>query len=122
MKKLIQGVIDEWTAERGPYSYELRFHPYLNPSQVSSNSPFVELVFIIIDVRGFFLDIEHTQPIKLHHERVISIDRYNTDQQYAQDLRKDLNLLTKAAYAEFEKILKSLPQPICTTDPSFMKF
>lgn len=79
----------------------------------------IELIFII-DVGGFFLDKEHTQPMKLNYERVISIDRYNTNPQYEQDLRKDLNLLTKAAYAEFENILKSLPQPSSTSDPHLM--
>lgn len=78
------------------------------------------MVFII-DVGGFFIDKEHTQPIKLHHERVISIDRYNTDKQYIEDFRRDLKLFTAAAYEQFDKILSSLPQPIYTSDPLHMK-
>lgn len=75
----------------------------------------------IIEVQGFFEDENHSKPIKLHHERDISIDRFNTNQQYIDDLRNDLRLLTKAAYAEFDKILTSFKTPIYTSDPLHMK-
>lgn len=117
----IQNVIRDWDNARGPYTFEIRIHPILNPSTVTSSTPFVFLTFII-EVKGFFLDKEHQQPIKLHHERVISIDRFNPDpQQYAKDLRGDLALLTKAAYAQFAATLASLPQPTYTSDPLHMK-
>ena len=115
----ITEVIKEWETARGPFTFETRLHPVLNPTQVRADSPFVEMVFII-DVGGFFLDEKHTKPIKLHRKRVISIDRFNPDLQYAEDLRKDLRLFTAASYAEFEKYLSTLTPPTYTSDPNFM--
>lgn len=120
MNASIQSVIKEWETSKSPYCFETRIHPILNPSSITIDTLFINMVFII-DVGGFFLDKEHTQPIKLHHERVISIDRYNTDNQYIEDFRKDLKLFTATAYAQFDKILTSLPQPIFTSDPLHMK-
>ena len=98
---------------------KLEYLPYY-PTQITVETPFVNLVFII-DVQGFFIDKEHTKPIKLHHERLITIDRYNTDSQYIDDLRNDLELLTAEAHAQFEKTLSSFTQPVYTSDPNFMK-
>ena len=120
MNPLIKAVIEEWVTAKSPYSFETRISPILNPSQITVETPFVNLVFII-DVQGFFIDKEHTKPIKLHHERLITIDRYNTDSQYIDDLRNDLELLTAEAHAQFEKTLSSFTQPVYTSDPNFMK-
>lgn len=120
MNALIQSVIKEWEATKKQYSFETRIHPILNPYSITKDTPFINMVFII-DVGGFFIDKEHTRPIKLHHERVISIDRYNTDKQYIEDFRRALNLFTATAYAQFEKIFTSLPEPIYTSDPLHMK-
>lgn len=120
MNPSINTAIDDWAKAPTSYSFEKRLHIPINVSQISDNAPFVEFNFII-EVSGFFLDKECKQPVKLHHERVISIDRNNMDSQYVEDFRKDLKLLTATAYAEFEKILSSQPQPTYTSDPRFMK-
>lgn len=93
----------------------------LNTSQIAKNAPAVINMVFIIDVDGFFLDKDHTKTIKLHHEEVLPIDRFNTNDQYIEKLRKDLNAITAAAYDQFEETLSSLPQPNYTSDPKFMK-
>lgn len=120
MNESIKSVIREWETAQSPFSFETRIHPVLTPSNITSDTPFINMAFII-DVKGFFVDKEHKQAIALHHERVISIDRYNQDTQYTEDLRKDLKLFTAAAHEMFFKILSTSPQPTYTSDPKFMK-
>lgn len=119
MNPVIAKVIKDWEESEGPFSFEIRLHPFSNPSQISSNAPFIDTIFII-DVSGFFLDEKHLKPIKLHRERVISIDRFNTDPIYVDNLRRDLSLFSKSTYSEFNNYLSSLTPPIFTSDPKFM--
>ena len=120
MNPSIAEVLNDWANAPGFFSFETRLHPVVEPSQIKDTYPFVNMVFII-DVQGFYLDEEHKNPIKLHRERVISIDRYNKAPEYAEDLKKDIDLFTKESYTQFEKYLSSFPQPIYTSDPKFMK-
>ncbi|MDE6095207.1 MAG: hypothetical protein K2G52_03365 [Muribaculaceae bacterium] len=85
MNTLIKAIIKGWETVKSLYSLESRIFFTLNTAQITTKTPFINLAFII-DVQGFFLDKEHTKPIKLHHERVITIGRYNTDSQYIDDL------------------------------------
>lgn len=117
---MIQSVIDEWTKSRGPFSFEIRIHPPVNPSSITSNTPIVDLVFIM-DVSGFYEDKECTKPIKLHSEKLISIERHNSNQEYADKLRKDLDLFTDESYSQFQELLASYPDKTYTSDPNFMK-
>lgn len=119
MNSLIQEIIEGWRGAQSPYSFEIRLRQLINPLQIKNKAPFVEMAFII-DVNGFFLDKEHTKPIKLHRERVIGIDMYNSDPTYANDFKKDLDLFTATTYAEFEQILSSFTTTTYTSDPKFM--
>lgn len=121
MNEQIQSLLKEWATSDGLYSFEKRVHIPWNPSQITKDAPAVINMVFIIDVDGFFIDKDHTQPIKLHHEEILPIDRFNADGQYLEKLRKDLETVTTAAYDQFEKTLSSLPQPTYTSDPKFMK-
>ena len=121
MKEQIQTLLKKWATSEGLYSFEKHIHIPLNPSQITKDAPAVINMVFIIDVDGFFLDKEHTQPIKLHHEEVLPIERFNANGKYIERLRKDLETVTATAYTQFEKILASLPQPIYTSDPLHMK-
>lgn len=97
----IKSVIDDWVRGAGLlFSFELRCPYPISPTQLGPNSG-QNFTNFIIEVTGFFEDEEHTQPIKLHYERVISIDNYNHSQQYINDFRRDLKLLTEAAHESF---------------------
>lgn len=111
MNPAIASKIKSWETEKSPFSFELRIHP-----SVGEDTCFINLNFVI-DVAGFFYDEEQTKPVKLHHERVISIEKANMDQQYAKDFARDLDLFTATAHAEFQKILATSPFPIHSSDP-----
>jgi len=116
----IKNTIGKWIGEAGQrFSFEGRYALPATSVQMAANSGFEYLVFII-EVSGFFYDEKHTKPIKLHYERTISIDNTNQSQQYFDDLRRDLNLLTEAAHESFFKIISERPQPVYTSDVLYM--
>lgn len=116
----IERIIENWLKPRGFYSFESRFRIPDTTNKYPDNPDFLWINFII-EVSGFFLDEEHTKPIKLHYERLISIDKNNSYEQYHEDLRRDLNWLESTAYAQFDELLHSYDQPIYTSDPLHMR-
>lgn len=117
----VKNIKDQWITEAGQkFSFECRLAVPITLEHNSANNGF-EYITFIIEVSGFFYDKEHTKPIKLHHERTITIDTTNCSQQNIDNFRRDLNLLTGAAHEEFLKVLEESPQPIYTSDPLYMK-
>lgn len=120
MNPNIETIIKNWLTQTNLFSFESRYSiPITTPPYVS-NPNYLWLNFVI-EVGGFFLDEKHKKPIKLHHERAISVDKDNTTEQYHEDFKRDLNLLQAEAYASFEEKLKSYDQPIYTSDPLHVK-
>lgn len=116
----IKKIIENWLEPTGYYSFESRFCMPVTTDKYPINPVFLWMNFII-EVNGFYLDEKHSNPIKLHYERLISIDTNNYSEQYHDDLKRDLRLLQDSAYSHFYEQLKSCDQPIYTSDPLHAK-
>lgn len=97
----VASIIDTWAHQEGPFGPEIRIHPTVNVDQD------FHYVNFIIELRGYFQDPQLTIPIKLHHERVISVDPFCTNAQYLEDFKRDLEVFTTEAHCQFQKILET---------------